>query len=72
MDAARELRWRGSLPVPGLFTGEHYWRLEPGPGDRPGTSTRLVQGKAFSGLLVPLAGGLLEATWHGFESMNAS
>ncbi len=24
----RELRWRGSLPIPGLFTGEHIFTIK--------------------------------------------
>jgi hypothetical protein len=62
----REFRWRGSLPIPGLFTGEHYFTIEPlAPG-----RIRFVQGENFSGLLVPLASGLLERTKQNFEAMN--
>lgn len=67
--APRELRWRGTLPVPGLFVGEHYFLLEPLP-DAGGT--RLTHGETFSGLLVPLMGGMLDATEQGFERMNAA
>jgi uncharacterized membrane protein len=28
----RELRWKGKLWLPGLFDGEHYFRLEPTTG----------------------------------------
>jgi len=63
----RQLRWVGSLPVPGLFTGEHWFRIEPAAG-----STRFVQGEKFSGLLVPLLGGTLNKAKAGFEAMNAA
>ena len=66
-DRPRELRWRGTLPIPGLFAGEHYFVLEP-----TGTGTRLRHGETFAGLLVPLMGGMLKATAEGFERMNAA
>ncbi|MGY1786360.1 SRPBCC family protein [Geodermatophilus sp. SYSU D00698] len=63
---ARELRWLGRLGVPGLFDGEHVFRLEPvGPG------TRLVQEETFRGVLVPLlARSLRRGTLPAFEAMN--
>ena len=64
----RELRWRGMVLIPGLFDGEHYFRLDPvGMG-----TTRFTHGERFSGLLVgPFARrGILEATRQGFEAMN--
>ena len=67
VEAGRNLRWRGSLPVPGLFVGEHYLELAAA-----GEGTRLVHGERFSGLLVPLMGGTLRATRDGFEAMNAA
>ncbi|MFQ3665679.1 MAG: SRPBCC domain-containing protein, partial [Sphingomonadaceae bacterium] len=66
-EPARELRWRGRLVLPGLFDGEHWLRLQP-----DGTSTRLVHGERFSGLLVPLLAGTLDRTRAGFEAMNAA
>lgn len=64
----RELRWRGSLPVPGLFTGERFIRLiEEGPG-----ATRLVHGEHFWGLLIPAVGDVIERTERGFALMNAA
>jgi hypothetical protein len=62
----RELRWRGSLFVRGLFDGEHYFRLEP----LDETRTCFEHGEIFSGLLVPLLGPMLPATRKGFEAMN--
>ena len=69
VEPERELRWRGSVLVRGLFDGEHSFRLEP----LPGGGTRFRQDEDFSGLLVPLAGkGLLSATEGGFQAMNES
>lgn len=44
-DAAGGLRWQGGLP--GLFTGSHYFRVEP-----DGAGAHLIQGEDFDGLLV--------------------
>jgi hypothetical protein len=63
----RELRWRGRLLVPGLFDGEHFFRIE----DRSGT-VHFIQGETFSGLLVGLVRGTLNATRTGLEAMNAA
>jgi hypothetical protein len=62
----RELRWRGGLPIPGLFSGEHSFRLEP----RGEASTHLLHEEHFSGIMVPLFGGTLRKTERGFEEMN--
>lgn len=63
----RELRWLGRFVLPGLFDGEHYFRLEPIGASR----VRFLHGEAFSGLLVGLAkDSLLTATRDGFEEMN--
>jgi hypothetical protein len=63
----REFRWKGKLLVPGLFDGEHYFKLEPKP--RGGLVFR--QGEMFSGLLVPLLRRSLDgATRQGFIAMN--
>ena len=64
----RELRWLGRLLLPGLFDGEHRFRLEPLPGGR----TRFVQSERFSGLLVRLLGKGLARTLLGFEQMNVA
>jgi hypothetical protein len=60
-----ELRWRGRLLMPGLFDGEHIFRLSPS-----GDGCRLDHGEAFSGLLAGLLGGTLPATRRGFIAMN--
>jgi hypothetical protein len=57
--------WRGSLPIPGLFVGDHRFTL-----DDAGGGTLFRQSENFSGLLVPLFGSILEATERGFQSMN--
>lgn len=63
----RELRWLGRFFLPGLFDGEHYFRLEP-IGD---SRVRFVHGEVFSGLLVGLANdSLLESIREGFDEMN--
>jgi hypothetical protein len=65
-EPGRELRWLGRFLLPGLFDGEHIFRIEPlGDGH-----SRLVQSERFSGLLVPLFGKTLEQTRRGFEAMN--
>ena len=66
-DRPRELRWRGSLGIPGLFDGEHRFRLEPaGAG-----SVRFIQEERFSGVLAPLVLRFIgEETRQGFEAMN--
>ena len=63
----RELRWRGRMLLPGLFDGEHFFRIE----DRSGT-VHFVHGETFSGLLVGLVRGTLNATRSGFEAMNTA
>ena len=62
----RELRWRGRLWIPGLFDGEHAFTIEPNAASR----VRFIQSETFTGLLVPLVSGTLEATLRGFEDMN--
>lgn len=62
----RELRWRGRLLLPGLFDGEHAFRIEPLEGDR----SRFTQSERFSGLLVRPLRRSLANTERGFEAMN--
>ena len=62
----QELRWQGKFLVKGLFDGEHYFKLTPtNNGD-----TLLSHGESFSGLLVPLLGGMLKNTQQGFMHLN--
>jgi predicted N-acetyltransferase YhbS len=67
-DPGRELRWRGSLVLPGLFDGEHYFLLQP---DGAG-GVRVVHGEVFTGLLVGviMRSGMVSATREGFEAVN--
>lgn len=66
VDTERELRWRGHLGLPGIFDGEHSFRLEP----MVNGGTRFTQAERFRGVLVRLFGGTIEKTRLGFEEMN--
>jgi hypothetical protein len=66
VEPGRKLAWLGHFLVPGLFDGAHVFTLEPLPDGR----TRLVQSETFRGLLVGLAGRLLDNTEAGFAAMN--
>jgi hypothetical protein len=61
-----ELRWRGHLLFPGLFDGEHFFRLEQVEPNR----TRFVQGENFTGLLVRFTGNTITRAARGFVYMN--
>ena len=62
----RELAWLGKLGVRGIFDGAHRFRIE----DLGGGRSRVTQGETFTGVLVPLLGGSLNATAEGFDQMN--
>ena len=62
-EPAKEFRWLGRFLIPGVFDGEHYFRLEPA--DNGGT--RFVHGEKFRGILVPLMGGIISKAVKGFE-----
>lgn len=65
--APHEMRWLGSLPLRGLFDGEHYFLLEA----LSEQQTRLIHGERFSGLLVGLVEASLDKhTLPAFEQMN--
>jgi hypothetical protein len=67
VSAGREFRWKGKVVLPGIFDGEHYFRLAS---NRDG-STEFTHGERFTGLLVPLLRGALDReTRAGFEAMN--
>jgi hypothetical protein len=65
--AGRELRWLGHLFIPGLFDGEHSFRIDPvGHGE-----VRFHQSEQFRGILVPwFPASMYEQTRRGFELMN--
>lgn len=65
LEPERQFVWRGSLPIPGLFTGEHRFGL-----DDAAAGTHFAQSERFSGLLVPFVSSVLAATERGFKSMN--
>ncbi len=63
----RELRWKGKLLFPGIFDGEHYFRIEV----KPEGGLTFRQGETFSGVLVPfLRRSLDNAARQGFIAMN--
>jgi hypothetical protein len=63
----RELRLRGSLP--GIFSGEHWFTLEPTAG---GAGTHVTQGETYRGLIVPFIGRTVAAARTGFQAHNAA
>lgn len=64
----RQLRWKGRLLVPGLFDGEHSFRLEPVPG-----GVRLHHEERFTGVLAALMpASSYDRIRQGFEAMNAA
>jgi hypothetical protein len=66
VEPERELRWRGKLLFPGLFDGEHAFRLTQTP-----EGVRLDHFERFSGILAPLLWRSLEGpTRAGFVAMN--
>ena len=67
VESNKELRWLGSLGIPRIFDGEHYFQLEA---INP-QQTRLVHGEHFRGILVGLIMRQIgEATKAGFMAMN--
>ncbi|MEV4410758.1 SRPBCC domain-containing protein [Catellatospora sp. NPDC049609] len=67
-EPAAELRWLGRLLLPGVFDGEHVFTLtSPEPG-----VTHLVQSENFSGVLVPVLGGMIADTESDFARLNAA
>jgi len=65
---AQELRWKGSVLVPGLFDGEHRFLLE-----QQGNQTHLVQSEEFTGLLVgKLTQDILNETSNQMKVMNSA
>jgi hypothetical protein len=65
-EPARELRWLGRVLIPGIFDGEHSFRLEP----TASGGTRFTQAERFSGILVRPFSATLGSTELGFQQMN--
>jgi hypothetical protein len=69
VEPRRELRWLGRLGLPGLFDGEHRFRIEADATSRD--RVRFVQEERFTGVFAPIImrfiGG---STRQGFEAMN--
>jgi hypothetical protein len=60
-------RWLGHMLIPGLFDGEHIFKLEP----LGGGTVRFVQREVFRGLLVGLLWRMLDTSVRqGFIAMN--
>ena len=64
----RELRWIGRILIPGIFDGEHYFRIEP----QADGGVRFIQGEKFTGVLVPFFGGIIKNAVRGFKEMNSA
>ena len=63
----RELAWKGSLFIPGIFDGEHHFIIEP----ISKNSVHFIQRERFSGVLVPFLWNMLDTkTRKGFTAMN--
>lgn len=66
VDPGRELRWQGRLVLPGIFDGQHFFRISKGKG-----RTMFEHGEQFEGLLVAaLSSTRLAQIEHGFMLMN--
>jgi hypothetical protein len=62
-----ELRWKGRFKLPGLFDGQHTFKIESlGPG-----RVRFIQREKFTGVLTPfLVHSIENTTKRGFKEMN--
>jgi hypothetical protein len=58
------LEWRGSLAIPGLFTGDHEFLIEEIDGNR----TMFYQNEKMSGLIIPFFN--IQPERDGFAAMN--
>ena len=70
VESGRELRWLGHLLVPGIYDGEHRFRVDP-----EGDGSRLTQSERFEGLLVGVVNrwlGVGASVEAGFEAMNGA
>jgi hypothetical protein len=63
----RAFEWLGSLSIPGMFSGNHYFRIQP---TAPG-QVKFIHGENFTGILVGLLFVFIgEQTKQGFINMN--
>lgn len=62
----KKLRWQGNLRIPHSFDGEHTFIIKEIDKDK----VLFIQKERFTGILVPLLGGLIENSEKGFEIMN--
>src|SRR5436853_514311 len=67
VEPKRELHWIGRLAVPGLFSGEHIFTIEP----LGKNHVRFIHREIFTGLFVLIyAGNFDKSIRRGFEEMN--
>ena len=67
LEPKRELHWIGKLAVPGLFSGEHIFTIEP----LGKNHVRFIHREIFTGLFVLIYAGNFDTKMrHGFEEMN--
>ena len=63
----KAFEWLGSLPVPGIFNGHHYFRIEA----LNAGQSKFIHGENFSGLLAGfIMNKIGEQTRDGFIGMN--
>lgn len=67
-DPNKELRLRGTFLHSALFSGEHYFVMEP----LESGGTRFRHGEVYSGMLVPAFSGVINKALVGFELMNVA
>ena len=67
-EPGNELRWIGHLMIPGIFDGEHRFRIEEAGAGR----VRFIQSERFGGILLPMLWKKLRdgGTAKGFRAMN--
>jgi hypothetical protein len=65
-ESNRELRWLGQFDMPGLFSGEHRFVIEP----ITTSKIRFIQAEKFRGLLVTFFGSVIAQTKQSFGVMN--
>ncbi|HEY1998834.1 SRPBCC domain-containing protein [Paraburkholderia sp.] len=64
----QELRWKGSVWLPGIFDGEHRFVLEPA-----GNRTHFIQSEQFTGILAgKLTEDVVASTAESMKAMNAA